>query len=135
MEAKATSYAFDLQQRWSRLKLLVLLTLYSLSDSIKGCPKTGNLAMARRRKRNIRSEIERAHNRANLKSHIRALGLQSEDEYRGLVPQARFGRRTPQEQSPDPKGAPVRPPPTGRGRAHPHPPANPQPGQYHPPAV
>ena len=38
--------------------------------------------MARRRKRNIRSEIERAHNRANLKSHIRALGLQSEDEYR-----------------------------------------------------
>ena len=38
--------------------------------------------MARRRKRNIRSEVERAHNRANLKSHIRALGLQSEDEYR-----------------------------------------------------
>ena len=38
--------------------------------------------MARRRKRNIRSEIERAHNRANLKSHIRALGLQSENEYR-----------------------------------------------------
>ena len=38
--------------------------------------------MARRRKRNVRSEIERAHNRANLRSHIRALGLQSEDEYR-----------------------------------------------------
>ena len=38
--------------------------------------------MARRRKRNVRSEVERAHNRANLKSHIRALGLQSEDEYR-----------------------------------------------------
>ena len=35
-----------------------------------------------RRKRNVRSEIERAHNRANLKSHIRALGLQSEEEYR-----------------------------------------------------
>ena len=38
--------------------------------------------MARRRKKNIRSEIERAHNRANLRSHIRALGLQSEDQYR-----------------------------------------------------
>ena len=38
--------------------------------------------MARRRKRNVRSEIERAANRANLKSHIRVLGLQSEDEYR-----------------------------------------------------
>ena len=38
--------------------------------------------MAHRRKRNVRSEIERAHNRANLKSHIRALGLQSEDDYR-----------------------------------------------------
>ena len=35
-----------------------------------------------RRKRNVRSEIERAPNRANLKSHIRALGLQSEEEYR-----------------------------------------------------
>ena len=38
--------------------------------------------MARRRKRNVRSEIERAANRTNLKSHIRALGLQSEDDYR-----------------------------------------------------
>ncbi len=38
--------------------------------------------MARRRKKNIRSEIERAANRKNLRSHIRALGLQSEDEYR-----------------------------------------------------
>lgn len=38
--------------------------------------------MARRRKRNIRSEIERSHNRAHLKRHIRALGLQTEDEYR-----------------------------------------------------
>ena len=38
--------------------------------------------MAHRRKRNVRSEIERAANRTNLKSHIRALGLQSEDDYR-----------------------------------------------------
>ena len=38
--------------------------------------------MARRRKKNVRSEIERAANRKNLRSHIRALGLQSEDEYR-----------------------------------------------------
>ena len=38
--------------------------------------------MARRHKKNDRLEVERYRNRTQLKSHIRALGLSSEDEYK-----------------------------------------------------
>ena len=91
--------------------------------------------MARRRKKNIRSEIERAANRKNLRSHIRALGLQSEDEYRAWCRKRGLGDGLHKSNRQIQKERQLALRQQGEAALARTRPAHAQPGQHHPPAL